>query len=131
MHISYSRFSSYLNCPYGHYLHYVEKLKRKRPSRPLSFGSDFHKLLQFRGDPKALKKAKVEIGDTYYAMPASWQTDLGDDYVQDLSVIFSDYQEIYKEHPVPKITEEPFEIPLGKFKGEPVNFVGVIDELVS
>lgn len=129
MHISYSRFASYLSCPYKHYLGYVERLTPKKPARPLYFGSDFHKLLELRGNKKELKKAKVEIADKFYEMPASWQSELGENYVDDLFSIFLDYNKVYKEAPLPHITEHPFEILLGYYKGEPVYFVGVIDEL--
>lgn len=129
MHISYSRFASYLNCPYGHYLSYVKRLELKKPVRPLYFGTDFHKLLEVRGNSEDLKREKENIVDKFYEMPASWQSDIGEDYPEELFSIFSDYQKIYKDTPVPHITEHPFEILLGKYKGEPVYFIGVIDEL--
>ena len=129
MHISYSRFSTYLSCPYKHYLGYIEKLQLKKPVRPLYFGSDFHKLLELRKDPGELELAKQQIADKYYEMPGSWQTELGESYLDDLFCIFSDYEETYKEAPLPQKTEQPFEILLGRYKGEPVYFVGIIDEL--
>lgn len=129
MHISYSRFSTYLSCPYKHYLGYVKRLELKKPVRPLYFGSDFHKLLELRGKKAELRKAKEDISDKYYEMPASWQSELGEDYVDDLFSIFRDYNKVYDGAPLPHITEHPFEILLGYYKGEPVYFVGVIDEL--
>lgn len=129
MHISYSRFSTYLSCPYKHYLGYVQRLTLKKPVRPLYFGSDFHKLLELRGDKEALRQAKEDIRDKFYEMPGSWQTELGDSYVEDLFTIFRDYVRVYRGAPLPQKTEEPFEILLGYCKGEPVYFVGVIDEL--
>lgn len=129
MNISYSRVGSYLSCPYGHYLRYVECLTVKKPARPLYFGSDFHKLLEFRNDPEGLAKAKQEISQQFYELKPQWQEELGENYVEDLSMIFSDYQEIYKDCPQPSVTEQRFEIPIGSFKGEQVKFVGVIDEL--
>lgn len=127
--ISYSRVQSYLRCPYQHYLRYYEHLRLNRPVKPLYFGSDFHKLLELRGDKKALKQAKKDITDKYYEIPAQWQGDLGEDYVENLFNIFSDYTKVYEGAPLPQKTEEPFEIPIGKYKGEPVEFIGVIDEL--
>ena len=63
MYISYSRVQSYLGCPYSHYLRYVRRLSKKKPERPLYFGTDFHKLLELR---------KVEIWITalwkYYSV---------------------------------------------------------------
>lgn len=129
MKISYSRFSSYLRCPYKHYLGYYECLRSKAPVRPLYFGTDFHKLLELRNDPEALAKAKKEIGEQYYALPPKWQSELGEDYLFDLQVIFSDYQEVYKETRPPTETERPFEIKVGDVKGEPIIFNGIIDEL--
>lgn len=129
IHISYSRMSSYLRCPYQHWLRYVARLERKKPERPLYFGTDFHKLLELRNDKAALKKAKEDIKDAYYGMPAAWQTDLGEDYVDDLFAIFKDYQSIYAGTRQPQITEKGFELDVGSCKGEPIIFVGKIDEL--
>lgn len=129
INISYSRVQSYLRCPYQHYLRYYEHLKLNKPVRPLYFGSDFHKLLELRGDKKALNEAKKDITDKYYEVPPQWQGDLGANYVEDLFNIFDDYVDIYRDAPQPQKTEEPFEIPIGKYKGESVNFIGIIDEL--
>lgn len=93
------------------------------------FGTDFHKLLELRNDPKALNSARVEITDSYYSMPASWQGDLGENYVDDLFTIFEDYQKVYEGTRQPQVTERDFELEVGKFKDEPIVFVGKIDEL--
>lgn len=127
--ISYSRVSSYLRCPFAHYMSYVKKITPKKPARPLFFGSDFHKLLEFRGDKKALNKAIKDIKETYYNLPAKFQTDLGEDYVDDLKTIFKDYNKVYKDSYLPDVTEQDFEMRIGKYKGVPVYFVGVIDGL--
>lgn len=127
--ISYSRMTSYLQCPYSHWLRYVRRLSKKKPERPLYFGTDFHKLLELRNDPAALKKAKVHITDSYYEMPAPWQSDLGENYVEDLFTIFKDYQTVYADVRQPQITEQEFELEVGKYKDEPIIFVGKIDEM--
>lgn len=129
MHISYSRESSYLRCPYLHYLRYIEGLNSVKPARPLYFGSDFHKLLELRKDPDAVKKAWREMRDKFYEMPGSWQSELGSDYPQDLRNIFQDYQKMWKGAPTPKVTEKSFELNIGYYKNEDIIFVGVIDEL--
>lgn len=95
----------------------------------MTFGSDFHKLLELRGRPEELAKAKVEIGEKFYEMKPEWQAELGDSYVNDIASIFADYMEVYKDHPIPKITEQEFEIPLGRLNGESIIFKGVIDEV--
>lgn len=120
---------SYLGCPYSHWLRYVRRLSKKRPERPLYFGTDFHKLLELRNDPKALSKAKALITDAYYAMPASWQGDLGENYVEDLFTIFQDYQTVYEGVRQPQVTEQDFELEVGKFRDEPIVFTGKIDEM--
>ena len=129
MNISYSRVSSYLSCPYKHYLGYVECLSVKKPARPLYFGTDFHKLLELRNKPEELKKAKQDIGEKFYELKPQYQEELGENYVWDLATIFSDYQEIYKDCPQPTTTEQEFKIPIGNYKGEKVYFKGIIDEL--
>lgn len=127
--ISYSRASSYLHCPYQHYLSYVKCLKLNRPVRPLYFGSDFHKLLELRNKPDELHEAMKNIGDAYYDLSANFQSQLGEDYVENLSVIFSDYQHLYHKELQPQKTEQKFQILVGKYKDEPVYFIGILDEL--
>ena len=129
IYISYSRVSSYLHCPYQHWLRYVRRLNKKKPERPLYFGTDFHRLLELRNDKAALKQAVEDIKDTYYEMPASWQGDLGTNYIEDLLTIFKDYRTIYKDVRQPQVTEKDFHLEVGSCKGEPIVFVGKIDEL--
>lgn len=129
MYISYSRASCYLSCPYSHWLRYVRRLERKRPEKPLYFGTDFHKLLELRNNKAALKAAKEDIKDTYYSIPASWQADLGESYLDDLFTIFKDYQKLYKDTRQPQVTEQDFKLDVGTYRGEEIVFVGKIDEL--
>ena len=129
MYISYSRESTYLHCPYQHWLRYVRRLEKKKPERPLYFGTDFHKLLELRNKPEELKKAKKDIKEAFYELPASYQSDLGENYVQDLFTIFRDYRQIYKDARQPKVTEFSFQFDVGKVDKEPIVFVGKIDEL--
>lgn len=129
MHISYSRESTYLRCPFAHYLSYVEELTPKKTVRPLQFGGDFHKLLEKRGDETGIKKTLKDIEDMYYELSPDVQSDLGDNYVEDLKNIFDDYNRVYEDSPLPYITEQEFEIKIGTYKGEPVYFIGVIDGL--
>lgn len=129
MNISYSRVASWMSCPYAHYLGYELGVKQAKPQRPLYFGTDFHRLLELRGDKKELKKAKAEIEATYYDIPPQWQSELGAEYLEELFSIFSDYCDIYKDTPMPTITEQEFNIPMFERKGEPYIFKGKIDEL--
>ena len=129
MRISYSRESSYLRCPYLHYLRYIEGLESIKPARPLYFGSDFHKLLEVRKDPEQVKKEWKKIKEKFYEMPANWQSELGENYPFDIKVIFQDYQKMWKGSPLPKVTEKPFELNIGYYRNEDIIFVGVIDEL--
>lgn len=62
-------------------------------------------------------------------MPASWQGELGDNYIEDLFNIFKDYRRVYKGVRQPQVTEHEFELDVGTCKGEPIVFVGKIDEL--
>jgi hypothetical protein len=130
MNISYSRVASYLRCPYSHYLGYEIGVKPKKPSRPLYFGSDFHKLLEYRKDPVKIEGIKNEIMEAYYEkLTPQQQTDLGEDYLSTLFNIFDDYREVYKDAPQPSVTEHEFNLDLFTLNGEPYTFKGVIDEL--
>lgn len=107
----------------------MRRLEKKKPERPLYFGTDFHKLLELRNNPVALKEAKQNIKDAFYELPPSYQSDLGDNYVQDLFTIFKDYRQVYQDVRQPQVTEKEFEFEVGKVKDEPIVFVGKIDEL--
>lgn len=128
--ISHSRVQCYLNCPYSHYLRYVEKISKKGRNRPLNFGSDFHKLLEVRKDKKRVKKEFSKIKENYYDLDAESQSNLGDTYLQDLKEIFVDYMKVYKNSLMPEKTEIEFKIPTRiKFNGKQILFHGIIDEL--
>jgi hypothetical protein len=86
-------------------------------------------LLELRNDPEALAQAKTQIEETYYDLPASQQGDLGEDYLDSLYTIFDDYRYVYKDVKQPQVTEKEFELEVDKCDGEPVVFVGKIDEL--
>lgn len=129
MNISYSRVAAYLRCPYSHYLGYEVGVKRLQPERPLYFGTDFHKLLELRNRPDELAMAKKTIYDKFYELPPSWQADLGANYYEDLTTIFEDYCELYRDAPQPTITEQEFSLSMGGVSGEPLIFKGVIDEV--
>jgi len=131
MRISYSRASSYLRCPYQHYLNYVQCLSSNKVVRPLSFGSDFHKLLEYRNNKTEFKKAFAQIKEVYNDLPMSTQSDLGDDYINDLKTVFNDYRRTWKGAQEPTETEHEFNICLGKIGGEPIYFYGFIDEVFS
>lgn len=125
MNISYSRFSTYLRCPYAHWLRYVEKISSTSPCRPLKFGSDFHKLLEVRASKKRIIEEWKKIKEQFYELPANWQSELGDNYPDDLKTIFQDYMHQWKGTPVPDETEHSFEVKIDKG----INFIGIIDEL--
>lgn len=127
--VSYSRVSSFMTCPKKHYLGYVERLTQKKAPRPLQFGSDFHKLLEHRFSKKAIQQALAEIQEVYDNLPPTIQVDLGDSYVDDLKTILSDYRKVYKGAEKPVKLEQRFEQPIFKFGGEPVVFVGILDEI--
>lgn len=118
-----------MNCPYSHYLSYELGVYTAKPQRPLFFGTDFHRLLENRSDPQKLEAVKDEIRDTYYNVPSQWQTDLGENYLEELFSIFDDYCDVYKDAPKPSVTEQEFNIEIFEHQGEPYIFKGKIDEL--
>jgi hypothetical protein len=119
-----------MRCPYAHYLGYELGVKSSKPQRPLYFGTDFHKLLEFRKDPVKIEGIKNEIMEAYYEkLTPQQQTDLGEDYLSTLFNIFDDYREVYKDAPKPTITEREFNLPMFEHDGEPYVFKGKIDEL--
>ena len=127
--VSYSKVSSYRGCPQGYHWKYIARLNPRKVSRPLSFGSDFHKLLECRIDDSSLRAAIEDIQHKYDSMTARQQEDLGDTYIDDLLQVFEDYQQRWGGTSLPDVTEHEFYLPLGKYKGEEIVFHGIIDEL--
>lgn len=127
--VSYSKVSSYRGCPQRYHWKYVDGLRPRKKSRSLSFGSDFHKLLECRINPKLLEDAKKDIEEKYDMLNANQQEELGEDYLNTLFNQFEDYQKRWENAEKPTTTEYEFYLPLGKFKGEEVMFHGIIDEL--
>lgn len=129
MKVSYSRVSSYLSCPYRHYLSYEEKLRLNRAKRPLLFGSDFHGLLEVRHSKKKFKEKFQEITEKYESLTPDIQVEMGENYLKDLKEIFMDYKKVYKKEEKPIIAEHEFLLPILKYKGEEVLFHGFVDEI--
>lgn len=127
--VSYSKVSTYRDCPQSYHWGYVLGLETKKASRPLSFGSDFHKLLECRTDSAKLEAAMEEIRKQYDDLTPRQQEDLGEDYLDELFQVFDDYQQKWLGTELPSITEHEFYLPIGKYKGEDVVFHGIIDEL--
>lgn len=127
--VSYSRASSYLHCPQQHHFSYVQNLRAKKVERPLSFGSDFHKLLEYKRDKQARNKAYKEIKEAYYDLTPTLQAELGDNYLEELKTVFKDYLTVWKGSAQPDETEHEFHILVANFKGEPIEFNGFIDEV--
>lgn len=127
--VSNSRVSCYLACPQKHYFSYIMKLRSNRPVRPLTFGGDFHKLLEYRHNKEKLKKAAQDITKAYEELHPAFQADLGDNYLDDLKTIFKDYTELYKDSVKPIETEHELLVEMGKFRGECIYFHGIIDEV--
>lgn len=129
MKISYSRYSTYLRCRQAHYFGYVECLRQKKASRPLTFGGDFHKLLQHRNDKPQLKIAIRNIKETFNGLSGNNISLIGDNYVDELKTVFKDYQYVWKNEEQPQHTEHEFLIRIGKIGSEPVYFHGLMDEV--
>lgn len=127
--VSYSKVSTYRGCPQSYHWGYIMGLEPKKASRPLSFGSDFHKLLECRTDKDKLEAAMDEIRNQYYDLTPRQQEDLGEDYLDELFQVFDDYQQRWLGTELPDVTEHEFYLPIGKYKGEDVVFHGIIDEL--
>lgn len=126
---SYSRVSTYLACPYKHYLSYDRNLTEIGVVRPLTFGGDLHKLLEARGDKAKALGILKKIKEDFYTLPPNQQSSLGESYPDDISIIFKDYMALYKGEVLPDVTEHEFLVPMGKYGGEPVLFHGFIDEI--
>lgn len=132
MNMSYSRTSAFRECKQKHYFAYMEGLKPKTVSRPLSFGGDLHKLLESLYNPDMeVEKTLSEIKQVYEDCTQSQQEALGENYVEDLTSVLNNYRKVKpKSNRTLVGTEIRFEIPIPiTIDGEPQTFTGVIDKL--
>lgn len=129
--VSYSRVSKYLKCPYLHYLSYTKRIQPKMKSKSLQFGSNFHTLLEHRGDSKEeLKKLFKAMKGVYEDQPDEFKELLGESYISNLKSIFLDYQKVWKNEALPDKTEFEFNIEIGQsLDGDLIVFNGFIDGL--
>ena len=127
MNISYSRLTTFMDCPYKFHLRYNEGIRRKAVVRPLSFGSDFHELLEKRTHPEEVAKVLDRIRNDFYGLTPREQEALGEDYPDDVAAVFEEYTNYWKDDVHPDMTEVEFNINLGTYKGEPIIFNGFID----
>lgn len=125
---SYSRVSSYRACPQKYNYGYIENLEPNKKSRPLCFGSDFHKLLESRINGTTVE-CFAEIKKGYEDLTPTQQEDLGSDYLDDLWTVFTDYNKRWAKSRLADQAEHEFHVPMGTYKGESVVFHGIIDEL--
>lgn len=86
-------------------------------------------MLENRYNPRGLLKAQEEIRDKYYELKPKQQSLLGDNYLDDLNDIFDDYRKVWSGTERPRETEREFKIQIAKYKGIPVLFHGIIDEV--
>lgn len=129
--VSYTRVSLYAGCPQAHYFQYVRRLRKIVVPRPLSFGSDFHRLVAAIRSQAMLSTLKAEISQKYYEASAVQQAALGADYLDNLFTVFDDYQRMYPQTDDHAVEHEVyFEHLMGKAKGVPVYFIGYIDEVL-
>ena len=134
MKFSYSRVSSYRQCKQQHYFGYIEEIKPKTTSRPLSFGGDIHRLLEATyGNERNIFDELAAIRDTYENLTEDKQMSLGETYLEDLETVLEDYK--ISNPPIAGVTligtEIKFEIPTNvkSADGTVSVFNGVIDKL--
>jgi hypothetical protein len=70
-----------------------------------------------------------EVQEAYNDLSGKARSELGDDYIQELDEVFSDYLVVWEDAELPVETEHEFLIKLGKLNGQDVYFHGLIDEI--
>ena len=129
--VSQSKVKTYRRCRRAYHNRYVEKLRRKRISRPLVFGRIVHDMIEAdlnKQDPFALLN---KIAHTDKKMFAAQREEYGE-IIQDLNLIMIDYFDEYKGELKPikknnKLAEHEFNIEI--MPG--VNWNGKIDLIAS
>lgn len=95
--VSNSKVKTYRRCQYAYYLKYVDKLRKKKKSRPLQFGTMVHKIVELdaSGDDwrTVIEEVDVESMKLFEA-----ERDVYGDLLDDLDVIMSEYFIKWKGH---------------------------------
>lgn len=128
--VSHSKISTWLRCKYAYHCRYVEKLRRKKKSRALSFGGIVHEMIEAfaNGDDpfEKLDDIEAERGKLFKADVEEYG-----DIIQDVRVIMTDYFNYWDEKSLVytrrkgSASEHKFEITLK----DGVTLVGKIDNL--
>ena len=137
MNVSHSKLSTFKQCPYKHYLKYVERLEPISIVKPLYKGSGIHSLLEMRAknfidplQPTWEQYLDTTLQKAYEELSSSDKDSIGD-FIEDARKIMRQYDWCYSSENLTYLEIEKWiEIPLIKSKGEPVILVGKVDSIV-
>lgn len=113
--VSQSKVNTYRRCKKAYHYRYVEKLRRKRISRPLTFGKLVHQMIELNVNKKdpfdALNQAEKDIGKVFKAERDSYLA-----IIDDAETIMSAYLDYWENDPLEYVrkkrsaSEHEFEI---------------------
>lgn len=94
--VSQSKVKTWRRCRYAYHLRYVDKLRKKRKSRPLQFGSIVHEMLEAHAngdDPfERLDAIDLENGDLFRG-----EQEMYGDLIEDIGIIMTEYFEHWED----------------------------------
>lgn len=96
--VSQSKVKTFRRCHQAYHYRYVEKLKRKRKSRPLQFGTMIHKMLErhINGDDPMDYLVELQADVAQMKLFAQEREEYGD-IITDVADIITDYIEHYQD----------------------------------
>ena len=124
---SISQISCFRGCKQEWAYKYRDKLQFKAPQRPLYMGSTIHKLLELRAQGKSWKEhLEKVVRPEFEAMPLTYQTELGEDFVDCIDRIMRQYDWCWENESIKYLATE---IKIDrKIKGRK-RFIGIVDAI--
>lgn len=128
--VSQSKVKMWLRCRYAYHLKHVEKLTRKRVSRPLQFGRLVHSMIEAYANAQDPFEVLDNLPDPHIRMFRAEREQYGD-ILDDISFIMRDYFDHWPEDSIvytrhqKRYAEHRFEIELA----DGILFTGIIDAM--
>lgn len=124
---SISQVSCFRGCKKEWEYRYRDRLQLRAPQRPLYMGSTIHKLLELRANGEDWKEyLNTKVRAEFEAMPADYQAELGEDFLECCFDIMSQYDWAYQNENI-KYLKTELKIDC-KIRGRK-RFIGIVDAI--
>ena len=129
MRVSVSKVGTYLRCQMAYKYRYVDSLTRKKAKKALTVGKAIHEGLEQGIDN--LDMFLMGLSDKYFAMPESFQEELGLDFLENIEHILRNYFFLESEGYIEELNIVELEQRVEATLGKDLEYLGFIDGIVE